>query len=91
MTVRVTSTLPIPAQVVAELMSKPALLGHVTWPILRVSGLPETFEVGQRTVVHLALLGVVPRWSAGHVQRRRGELDGAAVRRWFRSDGEPGS
>jgi len=62
MTVRVSSTLPVPAEVVGELMGKPALLRHVTWPILSIRGLPETVVPGQRMVVRLALLGVVPLW-----------------------------
>lgn len=62
MTIRVSSTLPLPAEVVAGLMGKPALLQHVTWPVLTIRGLPETVEPGRRIVVRLALLGVVPLW-----------------------------
>ena len=63
MTIRVSSTLPVPAEVVADLMGKPASLRYVTWPILRICGLPETVAPGQQVVVRLVLLGIVPLWS----------------------------
>lgn len=87
-TVRVISTLPLPADLVARLMSKPALLQHVTWPVLIIRGLPETFELGQRVVVRLSLFGVVPLWKhtitviAASDLEARTEEHGGPMRVW---------
>lgn len=88
MTVRVSSTLPVPAVVVGNLMGKPALLQHVTWPVLSIRGLPETVELDQQVVVRLALLGVVPLWEHtitvvdGSPLEARTEEHGGPVRAW---------
>ena len=82
------STLPVPAEGVGGLMGKPALLRHVTWPILRIRGLPDTVAPGQRMVVRLVLLGVVPLWdhtitvTAGGDLEARTEEHGGPLRAW---------
>ena len=61
--VRVTSDLPIPADVVADLIRKPALLRYVTWPVLGMPDLPdEEFYVGHQMTVRIYLFGVLPLW-----------------------------
>lgn len=88
MTIRVSSTLPVSAEFVADLMGKPALLRHVTWPILTIRDLPETVAPGQRLVVRLALFGVVPLWEhtitviAGGTLEARTEEHGGPLRAW---------
>lgn len=63
MIVRVTSDLPIPADVAAGLIRKPELLRYVTWPLLRIPDLPdEEFSVGHQMTVRLYLFGVLPLW-----------------------------
>jgi hypothetical protein len=87
-TIRVSSTLPVPAEVVADLMVKPALLQHVTWPLLSIRSLPETLVPGQQVVVRLALLGVVPLWRHTITVVAGGDLDarteerGGPLRAW---------
>jgi ligand-binding SRPBCC domain-containing protein len=88
MTIRVSSTLPVPAEVAGDLMRKPALLQHVTWPILSIRGLPETVVPGQRMEVRLALLGIVPLWRhtitvvTGDTLDARTEEHGGPLRAW---------
>lgn len=66
--VAVSSELPIPARKVAELVTRPALMRHVLWPIITFPDLPERWGEhadGDRegaTVVQLRLLGVLPLW-----------------------------
>ncbi|GAA1430297.1 hypothetical protein GCM10009616_14490 [Microlunatus lacustris] len=88
MSIRVSSTLPVPAAVVAELMGKPALLRHVTWPILTIHGLPETVAPGRPVVVRLVLFGLVPLWrhtitvvASGALEARTDE-HGGPLRTW---------
>ena len=61
-TVAVSSELPIPADTVADLVTRPALMRHVLWPIVTFPDLPEEYDVEHGVTVGLALLGVVPLW-----------------------------
>lgn len=63
MIIRVTSDLPVSADVVSDLIRKPALLQHVTWPILVMPGLSrDKFAVDHEMTVRLYLLGAIPLW-----------------------------
>ena len=62
MTVSVSSDLPVPAQVVADLVAKPALMRHLLWPIITFPDLPARYDVEQGVAVRLRLLGAIPLW-----------------------------
>jgi hypothetical protein len=60
-TVRRTSDLPIDAEVVRQLILKPATFAFVSAPLLRLTGdMPRTWEVGNRVALRLWLCGVIP-------------------------------
>lgn len=62
MRIKVESDLPLPADVVANLIRKPALLQHVAWPFFLMRGLPGEFSIGEATTIRLYLSGFVPLW-----------------------------
>lgn len=88
--VSVTSDLPIPVEVVAGLVAKPALTRHLLWPIVTFTGLPVGYDLEQGITVGLRLLGLVPLWHhtirVVHADPRAGvavtEERGGPVRRW---------
>lgn len=69
-------------------MGKPALLQHVTWPVLGIQGLPATVEPSQHLVVRLKLFGVVPLWEhtivvlEGSPLEARTKEHGGPLRSW---------
>lgn len=89
-TVAVSSELPIPAGTVAELVTRPALMRHVLWPIITFPDLPEEYDVEHGVTVGLSLFGVLPLWrhAIRVVEADRDafvavtEEHGGPVRRW---------
>ncbi|GAA2542148.1 hypothetical protein [Pseudonocardia hydrocarbonoxydans] len=91
MVVRVSSELPIPADVAAGLIRKPELLRYVTWPVLVLPELPDgEFRVGHEMTVRLRLFGVLPLWrhtvrvvaGDGSAGEARTEEHGGPLRAW---------
>ena len=62
MTVRVQTQLPIPAEKAFELAQKLATFRHVTFPILRVSDLPDRVEEGNEVSARIYFFGLLPAW-----------------------------
>lgn len=88
MLIRVNSELPVPAEVVADLLRKPAVLQHVAWPILVMPGLPDEFSLGDEVTFRLYLLGVFPLWRhtvrvvGAEPRAARTEEHGGPLRSW---------
>ena len=63
MIVKVTTELPIPAELASDLARKATMFRYVVWPIFDVRDLPEHLDAGDEVSIRLWWLTVIPGWT----------------------------
>jgi hypothetical protein len=62
MVVKVSTELPIAAELACQLAQRPAVFKHVVWPVFTILDAPEHLAEGERLVARLHFLGLLPTW-----------------------------
>lgn len=62
MVVKVSTELPIAAELACRLAQKPTVFKHVVWPVFTIGNVPEQVAQGEEISARLCFFGCVPAW-----------------------------